>query len=165
MSFQLVIGNRNYSSWSLRAWLFLRASGIACEEIRVPLFTAEWAEAVARFSPTGRVPVLLDGDIRVWDTLSIFEYVRERHPHAVGWPQEVAARAEARSIAAEMHAGFLAVRDELPQNLRLRRKRDQAELSPAAGARSRACTASGARVASASRPRGRGCSARSRSRT
>lgn len=133
MTYKLVIGNRNYSSWSLRAWLFLRESGIAFEEIRVPLFTAEWAEAVARYSPTGRVPVLLDGDIQVWDTLSIFEYVRERHPEAVGWPADAAARAEARSIAAEMHAGFLAIRDELPQNLRARHKRDEARLS--AGAR------------------------------
>jgi glutathione S-transferase len=134
MTFQLVIGNRNYSSWSLRAWLFLRQSGIAFEEIRIPLFTADWAETVARYSPTGRVPVLLDGDIRVWDTLSIIEHVRERHPGAVGWPEDVAARAEARSIAAEMHAGFLAIRDELPQNLRLRRQRDEAALSPAARA-------------------------------
>ncbi|HWN70341.1 MAG TPA: glutathione S-transferase N-terminal domain-containing protein, partial [Haliangium sp.] len=99
MTFQLVIGNRNYSSWSLRAWLFLRESGIAFEEIRVPLYTPEWAETVARYSPTGRVPVLLDGDLRVWDTVSIIEYVRERHPQAVGWPAGMAARAEARSIA------------------------------------------------------------------
>jgi glutathione S-transferase len=132
MSFQLVIGNRNYSSWSLRAWLFLRESGISFEEIRIPLFTAEWAETVARFSPTGRVPVLLDGDLRIWDTMSIFDYVRERHPQAVGWPEGLAARAEARSIAAEMHAGFLAIRDELPQNLRLRRRCDELALSRAA---------------------------------
>jgi glutathione S-transferase len=132
MTFRLVIGNRNYSSWSLRAWLFLRESGIVFEEIRIPLFMADWAEAVARYSPTGRVPVLLDGDLRVWDTLSIFEYVRERHAHAVGWPADAAARAEARSIAAEMHAGFLAIRDELPQNLRARTQRDEAALSPAA---------------------------------
>ena len=134
MTYKLVIGNRNYSSWSLRAWLYLRESGIGFQEIRIPLFTPDWAETVARYSPTGRVPVLLDGDIQVWDTMSIFEYVRERHPEAVGWPADVAARAEARSIAAEMHAGFLAVRDELPQNLRARHRRDLAELSVAARA-------------------------------
>lgn len=133
MTFQLVIGNRNYSAWSLRAWLFLRESGIAFEEIRIPLFTAEFAEAVARYSPTGRVPVLLDGDLRIWDTMSIFEYVRERHRGAVGWPEDVAARAEARSIAAEMHSGFLAIRDELPLNVRLRRRCEEAGLT--AGAR------------------------------
>jgi glutathione S-transferase len=132
MTFQLVIGNRNYSSWSLRAWLFLRESGIAFEEIRIPLFTAEHAETVARYSPTGRVPVLLDGDLRIWDTMSIFEYVRERHPGAVGWPADVAVRAEARSIAAEMHSGFLAIRDELPLNVRLRRRCDEAGLTPGA---------------------------------
>jgi glutathione S-transferase len=129
MTFQLVIGNRNYSAWSLRAWLFLRESGVAFEEIRIPLFTAEFAETVARYSPTGRVPVLLDGDLRIWDTMSIIEYVRERHPQAVGWPEGMATRAEARSIAAEMHSGFLAIRDELPLNVRLRRRCDELALS------------------------------------
>lgn len=141
MAFKLVIGNRNYSSWSLRAWLYLRESGIGFEEIRIPLFTAEWAEAVARYSPAGRVPVLLDGDIQVWDTMSIIEYVRERHPEALGWPEDVAARAEARSIAAEMHAGFLSIRDELPQNLRARHRRDEARLSVTARAQiARVCS-------------------------
>lgn len=129
MSLKLVIGNRNYSSWSLRAWLFLRESGLSFEEIRIPLFTAEWPRAIARYSPAGRVPVLLDGALRVWDTMAMFEHVREQHPAAVGWPEDRAARAEARSIAAEMHAGFLGIRNQLPQNLRLRRTCDPAALS------------------------------------
>lgn len=129
MSMKLVIGNRNYSSWSLRAWLFLRESGLPFEELRLPLFMPGWAEAVARYSPAGRVPVLVDGDISVWDTMAIIAHVQEQHPSALGWPADPAARAEARSIAAEMHAGFLAIRGELPQNLRLRRRRDPADLS------------------------------------
>lgn len=118
--YRLVIANRNYSSWSLRAWLHLTESGIPFEEIRIPLFSGDWAEQVARYSPAGRVPVLLDGDISVWDSMAITEYLAEKHPLGVGWPQEPAARALARSIAAEMHSGFIALRDELPQNLRAR---------------------------------------------
>ena len=124
MSYRLVIGNKNYSSWSLRAWLFLRESGIDFEEIRIAMFEEDWPGRVAKYSPAGRVPVLLDGDLALWDTLSIFEYVLEQHPKAIGWPSERTERALARSIVAEMHSGFLAVREELPQNLRRRRRRD-----------------------------------------
>ena len=84
--YKLVIANRNYSSWSLRAWLFLTESGIPFEEIRIPMFTGSWAEEIARYSPAGRVPVLLDGDVTVWDTPAIIDHVREAHPEAVGWP-------------------------------------------------------------------------------
>jgi glutathione S-transferase len=87
-----------------------------------------------RYSPAKRVPVLIDGDLQVWDSLAIFEYVRERYPQAVGWPSEVAARAHARSITAEMHSGFLAVREELPLNVRARKSRQLSELSEAAQA-------------------------------
>lgn len=127
--YKLVIANRNYSSWSLRAWLYLIESNIEFEEIRIPLFSETWQKEIARYSPGGRVPVLLDGDITVWDSMAIMEYVRERHPDAVGWPEAPAARAHARSISAEMHSGFLALREELPQNLRARRKMDPGELS------------------------------------
>lgn len=127
---QLVIGNKNYSSWSLRAWLCLRESQQEFEEIRIPLFTdSDWKERIKRFSPAGRVPVLLDGDTTVWDSLAIMEYVNETRPNAIGWPLDPAARAHARSIAAEMHSGFLALRDELPQNIRASRPLDTARLS------------------------------------
>ena len=118
---KLVIGNKNYSSWSLRAWLHLRESGIAFEEISVPLYRADSAERIARFSPAGRVPVLIEDDgTTVWDSLAIIEHVRERWSGAVGWPQDRAAAARARSIAAEMHSGFLGLREELPFNVRAR---------------------------------------------
>jgi glutathione S-transferase len=127
--YKLVIANKNYSSWSLRAWLYLTESNIAFEEIQIPLFTDNWQEEVARYSPGGLVPVLLDGDITVWDSMAIIEHVREQHPDAVGWPVPDRARAHARSVSAEMHSGFLALRGELPQNLRVRRKLDIGQLS------------------------------------
>lgn len=116
----LVIGNRNYSSWSLRAWLYLRVSDIAFEETRLAMFTADWEDAVARFSPAGRVPVLLDDGLAIWDTAAIFEHLRETREGALDHPADRAARALSRSICAEMHSGFFQVRDELPQNLRAR---------------------------------------------
>jgi glutathione S-transferase len=126
---KLVIANRNYSSWSLRAWLHLVESHIEFEEIRIPLFTGSWKEDIARLSAGGRVPVLLDGDITVWDSLAIMEFVREQQPDAVSWPEDTAARAHARSISAEMHSGFLALREELPQNMRARHRLDATRLS------------------------------------
>ena len=117
---QLVIANRNYSSWSLRAWLYLAESGIEFEEIRIPLFTDQWREEIARYSPVGRVPVLIDDGFSIWDSTAIIEYAREQFPGAVDWPEDHKQRAHARSISAEMHSGFLALRDELPQNLRAR---------------------------------------------
>jgi glutathione S-transferase len=129
--YTLVIANRNYSSWSLRAWLYLTESNLAFEEIRIPLFTGTWKEEIARFSPGGRAPVLLDGDISVWDSMAIMEYVREQQADAVGWPVSDRARAHARSVSAEMHSGFLAIRDELPQNLRVHREMDVSQLSAA----------------------------------
>ena len=108
--YTLVIGNRNYSSWSLRAWLYLRLSGIRFDEIRISLFADGWREKLARYTPAGRVPVLV----------AIIEYVREHHADAIGWPAAGTARAFARSIVAEMHSGFMAIRNELPQNIRAR---------------------------------------------
>ena len=118
---QLVIGNNNYSSWSLRAWLYLREAGIAFQEIRISLFSDGFREELARHTPAGRVPVLIDGDIHVWDSMAIIEHVLAEHGAPLGWPTDARARAMARSICAEMHSGFLAIRDELPQNLRVRR--------------------------------------------
>jgi glutathione S-transferase len=120
-SLTLVIGNKNYSSWSLRPWLFMKNTGLPFTEIRIPLFTTTMTEQIARYSPSGRVPVLLDGDLRVWESLAICEYLAERFPHAQGWPGDLKARALARAVACEMHAGFAALRAELPMNCRARR--------------------------------------------
>ncbi len=127
--YKLVIANRNYSSWSLRAWFFLTESNVSFEEIRIPMFTQTWLTEIAKYSPAGRVPVLLDDDITVWDTTAIIEYVRERHADTVGWPGSARMLAHARSISAEMHSGFLAIRDELPQNIRARNKLELSQLS------------------------------------
>lgn len=132
MSLKLVIGNRNYSSWSLRAWLYLRESQIPFEEIRIPLFTEQWSSTISEYSPARKVPVIVDGDITVWDTMAIFEYLRENYDTAVDWPEEISARAEARAVSAEMHAGFMGVREELPQNIKARIQLGLSDLSEAA---------------------------------
>lgn len=120
-SLTLVIANKNYSSWSLRSWLFLKHVGVPFAEVRIPLNTYETRERIAQYSPSGRVPVLLDGPVRVWESLAICEYIMERFPEARGWPTDQHARAIARSVAAEMHAGFSALRAELPMNCRAKR--------------------------------------------
>ncbi len=117
----LVIGNKNYSSWSLRAWFFLKHTGAPFREIRIGLDEPETRARIARYSPTGRVPVLIDGGITVWDSLAICEYLSERFPAAQGWPADAAARAVARCVSAEMHSGFQALRNEMPMNIRARR--------------------------------------------
>ena len=119
MALKLVIGNKNYSSWSMRPWLALRASEIAFEEVLVPLYTDDKAdkERILSFTPAGKVPALVDGDVTVWDSLSIIEYLAERFPEARLWPQDRAHRAHARSISAEMHSGFMALRNECGMNL------------------------------------------------
>ena len=118
MALKLVIGNKNYSSWSMRPWLALRANNIAFEEIFIPLYTgAADKQRILDVTRSGKVPALVDGDITVWDSLSIIEYLAERFPQARLWPEERAARAHARSISAEMHSGFMALRNECPMNL------------------------------------------------
>ena len=119
---KLVIGNKNYSSWSLRSWLLLTEAGIPFEEVRLPLFTVEFAREIARYTPTGRVPVLIDGDaspegLAIWDTLAIAEYVAERFPEKRLWPDDPNDRARARSICAELHAGFSRLRQAMPMNI------------------------------------------------
>jgi glutathione S-transferase len=116
----LVIGNKNYSSWSLRAWLFLKHMGLEFEEVVVPLDTPETRDALERYGPSGRVPVLHHGALRVWDSLAICEYVAELT--GKGWPQAPAARATARSICAEMHSGFTTLRSLWPMNARARNR-------------------------------------------
>lgn len=117
----LVVGNKNYSSWSLRPWLALRMAGLDFDEVRIPLYESDSHDAILRHSPAGKVPVLRDGDVIIWDSLAICEYVAELAPRAGLWPDDRAARAHARSISAEMHAGFAALRSEMPMNLRIER--------------------------------------------
>ncbi|MEO8803787.1 MAG: glutathione S-transferase family protein [Rudaea sp.] len=116
----LVIGSKNYSSWSLRPWLLLRVFELRFEEIKLPLDTPEFYSRIREYSPTGRVPVLHDRDVRVWDSLAIAEYANERWLGGRGWPADITARALARAISAEMHSGFMALRNELPMNCRKR---------------------------------------------
>ncbi len=127
---QLVIGNKNYSSWSLRPWLVLKHLGIAFEEIRLPLFTDTFQQQIRQYSGAARVPVLRDGGLDIWDSLAICEYLAEQHPQL--WPQDRADRALARSAVAEMHAGFVALRTEMPMNCRAHQRR--LDYSPAAAA-------------------------------
>lgn len=118
MATTLVIGNKNYSSWSLRPWLLLRHHGVAFTELRLLLDTPEFHDQVARWSPSRRVPALHDGDLVVWDSLAICEYANERWLDGKGWPADIALRAIARCAAAEMHSGFGALRSQLPMNVR-----------------------------------------------
>jgi glutathione S-transferase len=116
----LVIGNRNYSSWSLRPWLLLRVAGVAFDEVVLPLDTPQFAARIAAYGAAGRVPVLVDGDATVWDSLAICEYANERWLDGAGWPAARVPRALARSAAAEMHSGFAALRTQMPMNVRRR---------------------------------------------
>ncbi len=117
----LVIGNKNYSSWSLRAWLFLKHAGVEFQEILVRLDAADTREQLERYGPSGRVPVLRHGKLCVWDSLAICEYVAELS--GKGWPQAAAARAVARAVSAEMHSGFTTLRSLWPMNARARNRR------------------------------------------
>lgn len=119
----LVIGNKNYSSWSLRPWLFMRERDIAFKEVRLPMNTDLFRREIVRWSPTRRVPVLRAGELAVWDSLAILEYVAERFPESHGWPEEHDARAVARSVSAEMHSGFAALRAAMPMDCRRREPR------------------------------------------
>ncbi len=121
---KLVIGNKNYSSWSMRPWVLMTQAGIAFEEIQVWLAEPDTAANIARHSPTGSVPVLIDQEsareIKVWDSLAIAEYLAEKFPAKKLWPVDVVLRARARSASAEMHSGFTALRTHMPMNIRNR---------------------------------------------
>jgi glutathione S-transferase len=117
----LIVANRNYSSWSLRAHLMVKHVGVPFDEVVVPLGQTDTHLAIARWSPSGRVPVLRHGELTIWDSLAIGEYLAELHPEAGLWPADRAARAHARSVCAEMHSGFSALRTALPMNLRVER--------------------------------------------
>ena len=118
---QLYIGNKNYSSWSMRPWVLLRQACIPFEEVlaRFDSFDpdSQFKATIAGISPTGKVPVLVDGDLAIWDTLAIAEYLAETYPEKHLWPQNKAARARARSVCAEMHSGFTALRGACPMNI------------------------------------------------
>jgi glutathione S-transferase len=113
---KLVIGNKRYSSWSLRPWLLLKYANIEFEEIKIYLFKENFKEKILQYSPSGKVPILIDGDISVWESLAICEYLAEKFPENNFWPKERAAKAMARSISSEMHAGFTNLRQSLPMN-------------------------------------------------
>lgn len=117
-TFRLIIGNKAYSSWSLRPWLVLKHVGIPFTEIRIPLLQEDSVQRLSGLSPSGRVPVLKAGGLDIWDSLAICEYLAEQFPQHKLWPSDVAARAVARSISAEMHAGFSALRENMTHNVR-----------------------------------------------
>jgi glutathione S-transferase len=117
MSLHLVIGNKNYSSWSFRPWLAMRVAGIAFEETVISINAVDFKARVTALGGSGRVPVLVDGTVRVWESLAILEYLAEKFPDAGLWPRDVAARAHARAVANEMHSGFLPLRRHLPMNV------------------------------------------------
>jgi len=116
----LIIGNKNYSSWSLRPWLALKQTGQPFKEIRIPIHQENSLKEILKYSPAGRVPCLMDGEIKVWESLAICEYLAERFPKSNLWPTDSKARAYARSISNEMHAGFQALRKNLPMDIRAR---------------------------------------------
>ena len=118
MQAKLIIGNKNYSSWSLRAWLLLREAGIEFEEQQNSLYQGDWKAAIRSVNPGGTVPVLQIGDETISDTLAIAETVAERWPEKQLWPEDTAVRAQARSICAEMHSSFPMLRDCMPMNCR-----------------------------------------------
>src|SRR5256885_12276364 len=137
---ELIIGNKNYSSWSFRPWIAMKTLGIPFEEILIPFGTPlgspDFRARLAAYTPAGLVPVLIDGEVHVWETLAIMEYLAEKFPDKQLWPADTKARAQARAISSEMHAGFLALRGECPVNLRRPiRERALPEAAPANVAR------------------------------
>jgi glutathione S-transferase len=118
MGLRLVLGNKNYSSWSLRPWFAMKTVGIPFEDTVISLDDPNFKTRVAELSPAGKVPVLLDGELRVWESLAILEYLADKFPDAGVWPADAAARAHARTVAAEMHAGFASLRRYCPMNIR-----------------------------------------------
>lgn len=127
---QLVIGNKNYSSWSMRPWVLMKQLGLHFEEVKVRFDFgpgSHFRRTVAHHTPAGKVPVLLDDNFAVWDSLAIIEYLNEKFPARKIWPEDIQARARARCLAAEIHAGFAALRNHCPMNIEAR--------LPAAGAK------------------------------
>lgn len=123
MALKLIIGNKNYSSWSLRPWIAMRHAGLDFEEEVIPLYEPGSRERILEYSPVGKVPVLIDGDVAVWESLAILEHLAERFPKAVLWPADPKAKAYGRAISSEMHAGFGALRRHCPMNMRRRQRK------------------------------------------
>lgn len=123
MSLKLILGNKNYSSWSLRPWIAMRQAGLAFEEEVIPLYEPGSRERILKYSPAGKVPILIDGDITIWESLAILDYIAERFPKTALWPSDPKARAHARAVSAEMHAGFRPLRLHCPMNMRRVNKR------------------------------------------
>jgi glutathione S-transferase len=117
VTLKLIIGNKNYSSWSMRPWLAMKMAGIAFDEQLIPLYEPGSRELMLKYSPAGKVPVLIDGDSHIWESLAILEYLAEKFPKAGLWPDDARVRAHARAVASEMHAGFQALRKNCPMNL------------------------------------------------
>jgi glutathione S-transferase len=117
LAFKIVIASKNYSSWSLRAWLALEQTGAPYEEILISTADRDWHDQIKRVSPSGKVPLLIDGDLQVGDSLAIVEYLNERFPKAGLWPSDTRARAVARSVAAEMHSGFVSLRMNMEMDI------------------------------------------------
>jgi glutathione S-transferase len=118
--FELIIGNKAYSSWSLRPWLALKHADAAFTETRVPLYVHGYKEELLKYAPSGKVPILKHGVVTVWDSLAICEYLAELFPKAELWPHDPAVRALARAVSAEMHSGFSGIRSAMPFNCRAR---------------------------------------------
>ena len=116
----LVIGNKNYSSWSLRPWLAMKQLGVDFDEVRIALYTPESPDKIRAYSPSGKVPALIHDTLTVWDSLAIYEYLAEQFPTLSWWPEDRTARAIARSVSAEMHSGFQHLRQNMPMNCRER---------------------------------------------
>lgn len=114
--YQLVIGTKMWSSWSLRPWLLMRVFGLAFDEIAIALRASTTAAAISRSSPSGKIPALVEGDLTVWDSLAIIEYLADTHPQLPIWPGDRKARAIARAVSAEMHSGFVALRQNCPMD-------------------------------------------------
>jgi glutathione S-transferase len=117
MALQLIIGNKNYSSWSLRPWIAMKVAAIPFEETVIPLYEPGSREQVLKLSPAGKVPVLIDGDMHVWESLAILEYLAEKFPKAELWPADARARSHARVVANEIHGGFMPLRRNCPMNM------------------------------------------------
>jgi glutathione S-transferase len=117
MTLKLIIGNKNYSSWSMRPWIAMKVAGIPFDETVIQLYVEGSADKIRAQSPAGKVPILFDGEMRVWESLAILEYLAERFPAAGLWPADPAARAHARAISTEMHGGFVPLRSECAMNM------------------------------------------------
>ena len=114
----LIIGNKNYSSWSLRPWIAMKQMGLEFDEVLIPLYLPDSHAKMLRHAPVAKVPILKDGDLTIWDSAAILGHLAERYPDKPWWPGNKAARARARSVCAEMHSGFLALRTHMPMNCR-----------------------------------------------